>query len=64
MAINKHYPWLLDSWSGKMYDTISVSSNEAYAYLRHSVGDRPLENLNDETQQSLSYGGDVHSIAL
>lgn len=48
-ALNRYYPWLLDSWSGTMYDTISVSSNEAYADLRNAFGSDPLKDLIDNT---------------
>lgn len=48
-AVNKYYPWLINSWRNTMYDIINVSSNEAYAYLRHSVGDEPLKKLINDT---------------
>lgn len=48
-AVNKWYPWLLDSYRGDMYNAINVSSNEAYANLRSQIGNQPLYNLMDET---------------
>lgn len=48
-ALNKYYPWALDSWSSIMYNAISVSSNEAYAALRNYYGSDPLKTLIDET---------------
>ena len=48
-AVNMYSPWLLQSWSSTMYSTIDYSSNEAYAYLRHSIGDAALNKLIKET---------------
>ena len=49
IAANKYAPWTLNAYRNAMYNTINVSSNEDYAYIRNSIGSWPLQNLINET---------------
>lgn len=49
ISLNKYWPWELQWWSGTMWSTIDVSSNESYAVLRNAFGTEPLRMLIDET---------------
>lgn len=44
-ALNMYTPWVLDSWSGTMHETILNSSNETYASLRSAFGANPMYRL-------------------
>lgn len=48
-ALNMHTPWVLDSWSGTMHETILNSSNETYASLRSAFGANPMYRLAQDT---------------
>lgn len=49
MSLLKYKPWLLNSWGDTLYNTINVSSNEAYAELRNNLGASTLDWFVDWT---------------
>lgn len=49
MSLLKYKPWLLNSWGDALYNTINVSSNEAYAELRNNLGASTLDWFVDWT---------------
>ena len=49
MSLLKYKPWLLNSWGDALYNTINVSSNEAYAELRNNLGASMLDWFVDWT---------------
>ncbi len=48
-ALNYYAPWALNYWGDLMYQTINVSSNEAYAAVRSEFGSWPIEDFVDRT---------------
>lgn len=48
-SLNYYAPWLLNSWGDIMYNTINVSSNEAYAEVRSGNGAWSIGEFVDHT---------------